>query len=359
MLNFWPFKRDKIEQRSSAAGFTSEIMAARESYISGARGIGELTSTVQMCVSLWEGAFALADVSGTRFLTRHVMAMAARSAALRGDAVFLITEQGLVPCADWDLSTRNGIPRAYRVSISEAGGGRTMTALAAEVLHLRIGSDPTTPWLGQAPLRRARLTAGLLQAVESALAEVYENAPLGSQIVPFPEAPDTDLEALGRGFRSRRGRVLLRESVGVTAAGGPAPAQDWRPSDVTPNLQPAMPIEAWQAARGSILSSFGVLPALNVDQAQGPLIREAQRHLAGWTLQPIAMLLAEEASEKLGAEVMIDVMRPVQAYDVGGRARALQTIVEAFAKSKEAGVSPADLNTALTLVNWGEGDNAA
>src|SRR5690606_4101634 len=134
-----------------------------------------------------------------------------RSIALRGDAVFLITEQGLIPCSDWDLSTRNGVPRAYRLSISEAGGGRTQTALAAEVLHLRVGTDPVTPWLGQAPLRRARLTAGMLQAVEAALAEVYDNAPLGTQIVPFPETTQTDLETLGRGLRGKRGRVLLRE----------------------------------------------------------------------------------------------------------------------------------------------------
>jgi hypothetical protein len=128
---------------------------------------------------------------------------------------------------------------------------------------------------------------------------------------------------------------------------------------VTPNLQPAMPLEAWQAARGSILSAFGVLPALLFDHAQGPLVREAQRHLAQWTLQPLAMLIGEEAGRKLGGEIMIDLMRPVQAFDVGGRARALSTIIEALARAKEAGLEPAALNAALTQVNWGEGDKAA
>jgi hypothetical protein len=229
MLNFWPFKRaEKIETRASASGFTAEIMAAREAYISGASGVGELTAAVQSCVSLWEGAFALGDVSGTDMLNRRTMAMIARSLALRGEYVALIGDRGLIGAADWDLSTRDGEPKAYRLSVSEAGGGRTMTALAAEVVHFRAGADPVQPWTGQAPLRRARLTAGLLQAIESALAEVYDNAPLGSLIVPFPESSETDLEVLGRGFRRRRGRVLLRESVSVTAAGGPAPNTDWR-----------------------------------------------------------------------------------------------------------------------------------
>jgi len=53
------------------------------------------------------------------------------------------------------------------------------------------------------------------------------------------------------------------------------------------------------------------------------------------------------------------VMRPVQAYDVGGRARALSTMIEGLARAKELGLSPDEVNKALTLVNWGEGDNAA
>lgn len=355
----WLFKRDKVEKRSAGSGFTAEIMAARESYISGRRGIAELTATAQSCVSLWEGAFALADVSGTDLIDRHSLALVGRSLAVRGEAVFLIRETGLVPCSDWDLRTRDGRPTAYRVSISEAGGGTTTTALAAEVLHVRIGSDPVAPWTGTAPLKRASLTAGLLNAVESALAEVFENAPIGSAIVPFPESPETDLETLGRGFRGRRGRIMLRESVAVTAAGGPAPSADWRPQSVSPDLQRSMTKETLEAARNGICGVFGVLPALFANNAQGPLVREAQRHLAGWTLQPIAMLLAEEASRKLGGSVMVDVMRPVQAYDAGGRARALSTIVEALAKAKEAGLAPGDMNAALTLVNWGDGDKAA
>ena len=36
-----------VETRASGSGFTAEIMAAREAYISGASGIGELTAAVQ------------------------------------------------------------------------------------------------------------------------------------------------------------------------------------------------------------------------------------------------------------------------------------------------------------------------
>jgi len=344
------FKRP-VEKRSAMSGFTAELMAARESYISGRRGVAELTATAQSCVSLWEGAFSLANVSGTDLLDRRTLALLARSLALRGEAVFLIRDR-LVPCSDWDLSTRDGMPRAYRVSISEAGGGTTQTALAGEVLHVRIGADPVAPWLGSAPLRRASLTAGLLNALESALAEVYENAPLGSQIVPYPEGPETDMTALGRSFRGQRGRVLLRESVNVSAAGGPAPAVDWKPADVTPDIERSMSVESLAAARDSISGAFGVLPGLFNAATTGPLVREAQRHLAQWTLQPIAELLAEEASEKLGGSVGIDVMTPTQSFDAGGSARALATIVQAYAQAKEAGLAPAVVDAALAKLDW-------
>lgn len=346
----WPWT--KVEKRSAMSGFTAELIAARAQYIAGRSGIGELTGTVQTCVALWENAFAAADVTGAPSLNRRTMALAARALALRGEALFLIRDGGLVPCSDWDLSTRNGKPTAYRASVSEAGGGRTETVLAAEVLHFRIGSDVTTPWAGTSPLRRSSITSGLLEAVETALAEVFEFAPLGSQIVPFPESRDVDLENLGRGFRGRRGRVLLRESVAVSAAGGPAPATDWKPQDVTPNLQQAMTPETLAAARGAVAGAFGVLPALLQDNAQGPLVREAQRHLATWMLQPIAETIEEEATAKLGVEVEIDVLRPLQAFDQGGAARAFSTFVGALAQAKEAGLDPAAVAGVLSRLDW-------
>lgn len=351
-MSWWPFKRKVVEQRSAMSGFTAELMAARESYISGRRGVGELTAAAQSCISLWEWGFAIADVTGTRFLNRHVMAMLARSLALRGEFVGLISADGITPCADWDVRTRNGRPTAYRISISEAGGGTSQVALAAEILHARIGADVAAPWSGTAPLRRASLSAGMLHAVESALAEVFEMAPIGSQVVPMPEIPDQDSTTLGRSFRGQRGRVLLRESVQVSAAGGPAPAADWRPSDLTPNLQAVEAAGMLQAARGAVCGAFGVLPALLDQAAQGPLVREAQRHLAQWTLQPMAELLAEEASAKLGATIAIDTLRPTQAFDGGGAARAVSTLVQAMAQAKEAGLDAALVASAFQRLDW-------
>lgn len=347
----WPFNRKKTETRSSGTGYTAQVMQARADYITGVDGVAELTGTVQGCVSLWEGGLSLADVDGTDLLTPAILSLAGRALALRGEAVFVIRDDGLLPCSDWDLTTRYTKPTAYRVGIPDTGGGKTETVLAGEVLHLRVGSDVAMPYVGQSPLRRARLTAGLLQTMETALSEVYANAPLGSSVVPFPETPETDLNALASGFRGYRGRVQIRESVNVQAAGGPAPAQDWKANDLTPDLSKAMTRETLAAAKASIEMVFGVLPGLSNTATTGPMVREAQRHLAQWALMPVAAMIGQEASEKLGSGVVLDVMRPLQAYDAGGRARTVTAIVKALAEAKAAGVDPA---AALNLVDWKE-----
>lgn len=339
---------DRRETRAaSGTGFTAEVMAARESYITGRTGLAELTATTQSCVSLWEGGLSQADVTGTDVLTPQALAITGRSLALRGEAVFLIADNGLVPVSDWTLTTRDGEPQAYRLTIPEAGGGRSVTALAAEVLHVRVGSDPVAPWTGTPPLRRASLSAGLLHALEAALSEVYQDAPLGSQVVPYPETPDASRDSQARSFRGKRGRVLLRESTTVTAAGGPTPQQDWRPSDLTPDLSRSEASEALRQAREAILNVYGVLPAMIANNAAGPTIREGQRHLAQWTLAPVAAVIASEATAKLGESVTLDVLQPLQAYDAGGRARAMSGLVQGLAAARQAGLSDDQIAAAL------------
>lgn len=345
----WPFKRKTETRAASSAGYTAQMIQARAAYITGTGGRAELTATVQAAVTLWENGLSVADVTGTDLLTRRTLAIAGRMLALRGEALFHIGDEALVPVSDWDLSTRLSRPSAYRLTLPDVGGGRTMTALAGEVLHFRIGADATQPWYGTAPLKRSSLSADLLEIIERALVEVYGDAPLGSSIVPMPETPETDLADIARGFRGSRGRVLVRESVQVQAAGGPAPAQDWRANDLTPKLDDALMDKTFDQARDQINGAFGILPAMNNAATTGPMVREAQRHLASWTLQPIAEQMAEEATDKLGATITLDTLRPLQAFDAGGRARAAAGIVQALVAAKEAGVDPA---LALKLVDW-------
>lgn len=44
------------------------------------------------------------------------LAMIGRRLALRGEVAFLIDDGGLIPAVDWEVTTRNAGPRAYRLS---------------------------------------------------------------------------------------------------------------------------------------------------------------------------------------------------------------------------------------------------
>jgi len=341
------------ETRSSGTGYTAQVMQARASYIGGTAGLGELTAAVQSCVTLWEGGLSLADVKGTDLLTRRALALAARSLALRGEAVFLIRER-LIPASDWDLTTRDGDPRSYRLQVSEAGGGRSEIALAGEVLHFRIGSDACTPWAGSAPLRRASLSAQLLAELETAIRDVFRDAPMGSQIVPMPEGSAEDMATLRAAFVGKRGATMVVEGVAQAVGAGMHPQLGKSPDQLSPDLSRTLADKFLTEAKGAIFSAFGVLPGLQHPATTGPLVREAQRHLAQLILQPIAMLMAEEVTGKLGNRVLIDVVRPMQAYDAGGKARALATMIEALARAKEAGIEGATLQDALNFIDWAD-----
>lgn len=83
----------------------------------------------------------------------------------------------------------------------------------------------------------------------------------------------------------------------------------------------------------------------------GPLIREVQRHLVQFMLQPIAELVAQEASDKLGVKVSLDLVSPLQAFDQGGRARAFATMIEGLGTAKAAGLTPDAVKTALQFID--------
>ena len=342
---------DKHETRASGTGYTAAIMAARASYISGGSDVAELTSAAQTCISLWEGILSGADVTGTDALDRTTMALIGRALALRGEFVGIIGD-GITPASDWDVSTRNGRPVAYRVSIPEAGGGRTETRLAAEVLHIRIGSDPVAPWTGTAPLRRAALSANLLHEIEGALRDVFRDAPIGSQVLPLPDSSPEDMDAMRSAIRGRRGSTLIVEGTAQATAAGMNPQLGQRHDDLTPDLRKAETDAIWTRARGAVAECFGIPAAFFNPASTGPVFREIERHLVTYTLLPIAKTIEAEATGKLGGAVSIDPERPFQSWDNGARARSMSAIIKAMAEAQEAGIDP---EVALRLVGWSDG----
>lgn len=341
------FRRDKPETRSAPgdSSYTMLAMLARAEAITDAGA--DLSGVVAGCASLWANGLSMAETESD-LLTPEVLASMGRQLAAEGNSVWLITPQGLVPVSDYSLTTLDSRPRAYRVTIPGILGGEQQMALAGEIIHIRIGADVRAPWQGVAPLRRAQISAGLLNATEVALAETFRDAPIGSKMLAMPEASETAVSQLANSIRGKRGRILVRQSSTVYAGSQAAP-DDWRPADLTPNLRDSMAVESLRTARDAVLHAYGVLPALMNDQAAGPVIREAQRHLATWTLQPIAKLIAHEVKAKTGDVIRLDVPAGLHAFDVGGAARAMSTIISALAEAKTAEIPPDQIATVAKI----------
>jgi hypothetical protein len=51
---------------------------------------------------------------------------------------------------------------------------------------------------------------------------------------------------------------------------------------------------------------------------------------------------------------MVDLLRPLQAFDQGGSARAVSTLVAAMAQAKEAGLDPAAVAGIFGKMDWTE-----
>ncbi|WP_344019301.1 hypothetical protein, partial [Microlunatus capsulatus] len=153
-------------------------------------------------------------------------------------------------------------------------------------------------------------------------------------ILPLPDSSADDMDKMRGAFRGRRGSTLVVEGVAQAVAAGQHPLADKRPDHLSPDLSKSMTAETLDAARDAICWAYGVIPGMMNRAATGPIIREGQRHLATWMIQPIADLMAEEATRKIGSEVRIDVMRNLQAFDAGGRARAMSAIIGALAQAK-------------------------
>jgi len=123
---------------------------------------------------------------------------------------------------------------------------------------------------------------------------------------------------------------------------------------LTPDLAGAQPLEALAMARDSVCCAFGVLPWLFAANGQGPMTREAQRHLIVYCLQSIGESIAEEASAKLGARVGVDLMTLTTSFDARGHTRAIATLVSALAMAKTAGLTAEETATAFKALDWSE-----
>ena len=252
---------------------------------------------------------------------------------MSGEILFRLDGDRLARVADWTV--RGGSdPITWEYRLSEVGPSATSTRTvpADRVIHIRINASAHEPWRGRSPLALASETARLAGGVEGALSDEAVNAPRAT-VITVPEGAEGLSDTL-TAFRSARGKLEMPEThAGGLSDKAGAPHRDWNPV----RMGPSPPAEL-VSLRGQVLDSvtavYGIDPVLLHDRGDGTLARESLRRFAATTLEPLAVIIADEVETKLDMRPIFDFEK-VAAYDLVGRARALKGL-------REAGLSLAD-----------------
>ena len=211
------------------------------------------------------------------------------------------------------------------------------------VLHATWNVDPVQPWVGIGPMAAAAYGAKLAGNVEAKLVE--ETGAPSALLIPVPtDGGDDSLDSLRADIRAAKGSAVVVEGTasGWDEGQTKGTRNDWRAETARPDDPAAAP----GAVRGYVRGRPGGLrdPGRARDRRRGRHVTKGKLPPLdhGISVEPVAELIAEEASEKLDSQVDFD-FRGLWAHDLAGRASA-------YVKLRAAEMSDADAKAATGLL---------
>ena len=230
----------------------------------------------------------------------------------------------------------------YRLRVNAPKSHVTLTAPAADVLHVRYSSRATAPARGISPLALAASTGDLFASLERSLG--YEAATAVAFAIPLPddtpeERDDSDGTVSGEAdavigvrdyskiVREAKGRIIFpRTTADAHETESRAPARDWDPARLGPD-PPMTLVHLRQHVENSILTVYGVPVSLGPQGlSDGTMARESIRRFWTTTIRPLSRLFEDELSRVL--ERPIRLRWPQEAHvDVAAKARALKILL--------------------------------
>ena len=240
-----------------------------------------------------------------------------------GESVHLIeTDRGLrlSPVAAFDVLA--GWRYAIEIPMPP-GKVLKRTVARGGVLHVMWATDGREPWRGVSPMAAASGLAKLMAATESKLGE--DLATPTAHLLPIPDDYD-DTQLLRADIGAARGKALLVETTAADPRG--APRKDW----VSERLGPEIPTELrafYGDVSDHVFSVCGIPVSLSgVGDADGTQLREDYRRFVMASVEPVAGMISEAASEALEVDVRFD-FSGLWAHDLTGRASAYAKLVTA------------------------------
>ena len=330
----------EVEYRS--ADYTEQRIEEMDRRVNDGGNVGDVrkTAAAAFAALLYGRAMATAIVEPedmAQVVTPSVLAMIGRRLVLRGNSVYTIEVSGgdirLQPASEFEIfGPPNPNRWRYRCHLPGPTSPDIRTVAAAGVVHCRINEDGLQPWLGVSPLESAGLTSDMLAALETRLGQ--ESTARTGYLLPTPRMGEESEARLRADLRTMRGQTGLVETTADNyQQGGQAPRGDWEARRIGAQI-PATNAQLRGSVAHEVLAAAGVPPALWVG-SDGGSMREAYRQLLTNHIQPLGLIIAQELSEKLEADISFRWSR-LAAADIAARARALGSLVQAGVAPEEA-----------------------
>ena len=321
-----------------AAGYTDLIIRGLH-----AAAEGDVTADVdrlaivEACRGLWRRALSACTVTPDR-------AAGVLSGALRAQMAdcLLSSDGAYVAALDVQASGRLALhtassftvygerpdPQLWRYELTiptPSGGSVRRTVVRAGVLHAQWRADVRQPWLSAGPWSAGVTTSTLAARVERTLSREI-NSPVGTAIPVPMTLSDTAQDALETALASLKGGTALVPTTAGGAGAGQhdAPQRDWRTTRIGP--QPTSETcDLRRASADDLIAAAGIPPGLFRTDADGTQAREVYRQWVHVSVEPVAAMIADAASELLEVDVAISTSELAGA-DVASRARAFRAL---------------------------------
>ena len=227
----------------------------------------------------------------------------------------------------------------YDLTTSGPTNTETRRYPASTVLHTRFATEPARPWQGLGPLYFAALSGTLAARLEAALGEEASVATLRYLVAPtgWDDNRMNVLKAQVEAGLTAPNKLTVVESVRQAGGMGHsnAPAKDLEPMSLGPNPAEAS-VTLYQAVSSVVLDCCGIPSALGLTTGStGATLREAWRLCVATTVQPLADLIAAEASRVLERPVAISLHR-LSTLDIRSKAQALVLLMDEPVKLSKA-----------------------
>ena len=317
-----------LEIRSGNAPYADAVI---QHILSGASGdsASGATAIEEIGAGQWARAFASADVTpdspGTRALTPDVLGMIGRSLLRDGEAVFeIVVDDGVVTLSPISAWTIRGGPYPWEYEIEEAQPDKNVTRRidGSAVVHLRYGATTKRPWQGVSPLDRAATSRGLLETLETRIAQ--EAGGVVGQVLPVPDPTQTQLQT---DISALKGQTTLVESTaqGWGQGSQAKPESDWQPRRLGAAFPPTLEPMRDGVSR-HCLAAMGIPPSL-LGGSDGTALREGWRQFLHGVIAPVSRMITPELAAKLDTPELAFTFDKLFASDLSGRARAFQSMV--------------------------------